>query len=141
MGRRKNRNFPYIDEYHGEGKGGVRMKYTGNYHYNQPYDDTHWMHDKCNQYMNFHVMFSMKDGSEWDGIIENVSRDQVSVLVGEDVSDQENEHLGDRQYYGPPRRRYRRFRRRTFPLASLAALALLPYFAPSPYYGYPYSYY
>lgn len=111
-----------------------------NHDYNNQYEDTRNLHDKCKKYMYYHVTLSMKDGSSFDGIIENVGMDRVSVLVGEDVMERESENEGDiRQYYGGygrPRRRFRRFRRRNFPLASLAALALFPYAAP--YYPYPY---
>ncbi|MFC7063796.1 small nuclear ribonucleoprotein [Halobacillus seohaensis] len=117
-----------------------------NYEYYNQHEDTRNLHDKCKKYMYYHVTMTMKDGSSFDGIIENVGMDKVSVLVGEDVMDRESEDEGDiRQYYGGygrPRRRFRRFRRRDFPLASLAALALLPYVTPYPYYPYyPYPYY
>ncbi|MGJ9386184.1 small nuclear ribonucleoprotein [Salipaludibacillus sp. CF4.18] len=104
------------------------------------------LHDECKNHMYYHVTLTMTDGSTFDGIIENVDMDNITVLAGEDVMERESE--GDesdtRQYYGPfgrPRRRFRRFRRRGFPLASLAALALLPYIAPPPYPYYPYPYY
>nr|WP_245301636.1 small nuclear ribonucleoprotein [Virgibacillus natechei] len=105
------------------------------------------MYDECRKHMNYHVVLTMTDGSTIDGIIENVDMDSITVLAGEDVMEREIENESDiRQYYGGfgrPRRRFRRFRRRNFPLATLAALALLPYIAPSPYpyYPYPYPYY
>ncbi|WP_101842749.1 hypothetical protein [Halobacillus sp. Marseille-P3879] len=114
-------------------------------------EETRNLHDQCKKYSFYHVTLTMRDGSSFDGIIEDVDRDRVSVLVGEDVMEGESEHQGDnRQYfdgYGRPRRRFRRFRRRNFPLGSLAALALLPYVTPYPYYPYypqpyyPYPYY
>ncbi|MBP1856059.1 hypothetical protein [Metaclostridioides mangenotii] len=90
------------------------------------------LHDECRRLMSYHTIFTMKDGSVFDGIIESVEPDCVIVLVGEDVIDQEsdNQHSLQRQF-GPPRR-FRRFRRRSFPLAALIALSLLQY---------PYSYY
>lgn len=111
------------------------------------YSQTQNLHDDCKRNLYHHVTLTMTDGSIFDGIIENVDTDRITVLVGEDVmereSESENEKEADqRQYYGfgRPRRRFRRFRRRGFPLASLAALALLPYVIPLPYPS-PYPYY
>lgn len=107
--------------------------------YNQPQT----LHDDCQRKLYHHVTLTMTDGSVFDGIIENVDMNRITVLVGEDVMDPESEIETDqRQYYGPgrPRRSFRRFRRQFFPLASLAALALLPYVVPQPY-PYPYPYY
>jgi hypothetical protein len=95
------------------------------------------LHDECKKLMSYHAIFTMKDGSVFDGIIESVDPDRVIVLVGEDVMEQEFENQYDQQrQYGRPRR-FRRFRRRYFPFASLIALSLLPY----PYYAAPYPYY
>ena len=95
------------------------------------------MYDECKRLMNYHTIFTMKDGTTFDGIIESVEQDRVIILVGEDVIDQkcENQYNQQRQY-GPPRR-YRRFRRRAFPLGALIGLSLLAY----PYYAPPYPYY
>lgn len=88
------------------------------------------IYDECRRLMNYHVVFTMKDGSTFDGIIESVDQDNVIILVGEDVIDQECE--GQQRQYDRQGRRYRRFRRRAFPLGSLIALSLLayPFFAP-----------
>jgi hypothetical protein len=122
-------------------KGEIKM-YQPGYDYQHVSSDTRSMHDQCNQYMSYHVVITMNDGSTVDGIIENVGADGVNVLVGEDVMERGEQ---DERYYGGygfPRRRFRRFRRQFFPLASLAALALLPYVLPAPYpYPYPYPYY
>lgn len=107
------------------------------------YSHTQTLHDDCKRYLYHHVTLTMTDGSFFDGIIENVDTDRITVLVGEDVMERESENESDeRQYFGfgPPRRRFRRFRRLDFPLATLASLALLPYIAP-PLYPYPYPYY
>ncbi|MEC5424844.1 small nuclear ribonucleoprotein [Virgibacillus sp. C22-A2] len=112
-------------------------------------NDLRNMYDECRKHMNYHVTLTMTDGSTFDGIIVEVDRDNFTVLAGEDVMERENENGSDsRQYYGDfgrPRRRFRRFRRRAFPFASLAALALLPYITPTPYpyypSPYPYPYY
>nr|WP_317331586.1 hypothetical protein [uncultured Romboutsia sp.] len=90
------------------------------------------MYDECRKLMNYHVVFSTRDGSTLDGIIESVDQDKVIILVGEDIIDQEcdNQYNQQRQFGSP--RRFRRFRRRAFPLGSLIALSLLayPFFAP-----------
>lgn len=90
------------------------------------------LYNECNNMMNYHVVLTMQDGSQVDGIIESVEPTSVNVLVGEDAIYRED---AQRQYANP--RRYRRFRRRNFSLANLLALALLPY----PYYAPSYSYY
>ena len=89
------------------------------------------LHDKCKRCISFHVIFTMTDGSVFDGIIEDVDNNRVTALIGEDVMEQEDDS-SENQRQGRPRKRHRRFRRRHFPLGSLAALSLLPYpyFAP-----------
>ena len=100
------------------------------------------LHDECEKYVYYHATLTMADGNTFDGIIENVDQDRITVLVGEDVMDGQSGSQFDqqRQYqgYGNPRRRFRRFRRRNYPLSNLVALALLPYIAPPPYPYYPY---
>ncbi|RXI96273.1 hypothetical protein DS745_21300 [Anaerobacillus alkaliphilus] len=100
----------------------------------------------CHKYLNYHCSFTIADGSTFDGIIENVGQDGVTVLVGEDVMDEPEQRENERQYYGygydygygRPRRRFRRFRRQVYPFPALATLALLPYIFPQPYPYYPY---
>ena len=108
------------------------------------YRDLRGLYDNCKKYMYYGATLIMTDGSTFDGIIENVDGDNVWVLIGEDVIDKENEGNSNqqRQYgrygYNP---RFRRYRRRNFPLSALAEVALLPYIAPPvpyPYYPYPY---
>ena len=103
------------------------------------YRESRAVDDVCKKYLNYHIILTMTDGSKLDGIIENVDTDSITMLVGEDVMEKENEDQSDnqRQYhdYGRPRRRFRRFRRRSFPFNRLAEIALLPYIAP-PYYPY-----
>jgi small nuclear ribonucleoprotein (snRNP)-like protein len=100
------------------------------------YRDLQPLHDKCKRLISFHVIITLSDGSTLDGIIEDVDRERIIILVGEDVmeSDNENEPEQQRQFPGGGRhrRRFRRFRRRGFPLGNLAAVALLgyPYFIP-----------
>lgn len=114
------------------------------------YRDLQELHDKCSKCMMYHVKLTLTDGSTFDGIIENVDQDRIIVLVGEDVMDQGNQNQPNmqRQYYhynyGYPGMRYRRFRRQAYPLATLAALSLLPYpnfVPPYPYFAFnPYYY-
>nr|WP_265588882.1 hypothetical protein [Terrisporobacter petrolearius] len=88
------------------------------------------LHDECRRLMNYHALFTMRDGSVFDGIIESVDSNGVTVLVGEDVMEEELENpCSQQRQFGRPRR-FRRFRRRVFPFATLLALSLLPY----PYY-------
>lgn len=101
------------------------------------------LHDECQSYLYYHITLKMKDGNMFDGIIENVDADHITILVGEDVMGLENENKSNqqRQYQDRrPRRRFRRFRRQNLPINSLAALALLPYtyIAPPAYPYYPY---
>lgn len=115
---------------------------------NDYYRDLQSLHDQCLKCLYYHTTLTMTDGSTLDGIIENVDKDRIIVLVGEDVMEQEddNEAGQQRQYQGygygrRPRRRHRRFRRKAFPLATLAALSLLPYPYIAPPYPYYYPYY
>ena len=108
---------------------------------NDYYRDLRDVEDQCKKYLYFHIVLTMTDGSKVDGIIENADKDGITMLVGEEVMEQENPNQPDeqRQYhdYGRPRR-FRHFRRRRFPIGNLAELALLPYIAPPLYPYYPY---
>lgn len=99
------------------------------------------LYDKCVSLMYHHVYLTMNDGNSYDGIIEAVDRDHMTVLIGEDVSETDSA-IEQRQYaydgYGRPRRRFRRFRRRRLPLTYVTAIALLPYYLPLPVSYYPY---
>ncbi|MDB8551355.1 hypothetical protein [Turicibacter sanguinis] len=99
-------------------------------------------HDECNRLLYYHVVLSLKDGSTVDGIIGRVDEDQVIVLVGEDVIEDESRFV---RPLGGGGGRFRRFGPRGFPFASIAAISLLAYpffFPPYPYYyPYPYPYY
>lgn len=109
---------------------------------NDYYRELGAVEDECKKYLYYHIILTMADGKKFDGIIENVDKDGITMLVGEEVMEQESENQSNeqRQYhnYDRPRRRFRRFRRRKFPIANLAALALLPYIAPPIYPYYPY---
>ena len=113
--------------YKSKGVGNVETKRNENVNMQQLYDD-------CKLMMNYHVILRMKDGREFDGVIESVNPDSVNVLVGEDVILRDDEDNRQVEYNNP--RRLRRFRPTNFPLANLLALSLLPY----PYYASPYPY-
>jgi small nuclear ribonucleoprotein (snRNP)-like protein len=109
-------------------------------------DTTRNMHDHCVKLMYHHVVITINDGKTYDGIIESVDGNNMSVLVGEDVPEQEVNGDNTRQFdlyggYGDyvylrPRRRFRRYRRRRFPFPYVVAVSLLPYLTPYPYYPY-----
>ena len=88
----------------------------------------------CQRYMNYHVIAQTRDGQQFEGIIDGMDDDGVTMLVPEDVDGEERQYGLD----GYGRRRFRRFRRQRFPFEFL-----LPFFTPYPYYyqPYPYPYY
>ncbi len=94
----------------------------------------------CKKYNNYHANVRMTDGMEYEGIIMDSDSEHVSLLLPQEVGEEETE-----RQYG---RRYRRYGRYYFPLAGIAALSLIPYYRPYPYYpyygyppyGYPYYY-
>lgn len=106
------------------------------------YRELRAVQDECKKYLYYHIILTMTNGNKFDGIIESVDEDGITMLVGEEVMEQESENQSNeqRQYYNydRPRRKFRHFRRRRFPVANLLELALLPYIAPLPYQYYPY---
>ena len=106
------------------------------------YRDFRAVQDKCKKYLYYHIILTMTDGRKFDGIIENVDANGITMLVGKDVMDKEsgNQSENQRQYYDydRPVGRFRRFNRNSFPLNTLAEIALLPYIAPPIYPYYPY---
>jgi hypothetical protein len=103
---------------------------------NNYYRDLQSLHDECKRCLHFHVVLTMVDGSTLDGIIQDVDKDRVIILVGEDIMEQDDGMQFDQQrqfpHHGRPRRRFRRFRPRAFPFNTLVGLSLLgyPFFAP-----------
>lgn len=107
-------------------------------HYN-PYgmhmQHGHDIKDICHRLRNYYVIGQMSDGSQMQGIIEDMDDDGITMLVPEDVDDFE---MDDRQfvyggfggYGGYGRRRFRRFRRRRFPFSFF----VFPFFFPFPFY-------
>jgi hypothetical protein len=94
--------------------------------------DSQSLHDDCRKYMYCHVMLVMRDGTMMDGIIENVDPENVTMLVGEDVMEEDGEdQYGQQRQFGGRRRRFRRFRRRRFPFRDLSRLFL--FFTPFPF--------
>jgi small nuclear ribonucleoprotein (snRNP)-like protein len=80
----------------------------------------------CQKYMNYHVIAQTKDGSQFEGIIEGMDGDGVTMLVPEEVDGEERDNDPSRQPFGYGRRRYRRFRRQRFPFFYFA----FPFFRP-----------
>lgn len=115
----------------------MSLEFMGNYREIQS------IYNDCKNCMSYHVVVEMKDGSIIDGIIDEVDPNNVVILVGEDLIENEPPNQMNRQQnwgYGP-RRRFRRFRRNRFPLGNINKLSLLgyPYFVPpypSVYYPY-----
>ncbi|MGP4081972.1 hypothetical protein ACTWQL_18975 [Pseudalkalibacillus sp. R45] len=100
------------------------------HHYDESIRDDErakYMHDKCKQYKNYHVLVETKDGKKFDAIIMGVKKDKVELLVPQMMEPESY----DREDYRQPR--FRRFGGLLLPLAGLAALSLVPYFAPYPY--------
>ncbi|MBA2176591.1 hypothetical protein H0266_17015 [Halobacillus locisalis] len=97
--------------------------------YNQTQNPSH---SQCQEHKNYYVLIQLNDGRQLDGIITDVTKDQIEMLVSESADDSEQRQFGGR--YG-----YRRYRRNFFPIAGLASLALLPFIRPYPYYN-PYYY-
>lgn len=105
------------------------------------YRDFRDVENQCKKYLFYHIVLTMADGKEVDGIIENVDSNGITMLVGKDIMEKEDENQsnGQRQYYhdNRPRRRFRRFDREYYPLNTLGKIALLSYIAP---YAFPYPY-
>lgn len=124
------------------------------------------MHQMCKQHMYYHVTIKTRDGQEIEGIITDLDKKNVYMMVPQNMMPVEEEQespqptqqspnpqqqsqqvqqsseQNQRQWYGNPY--YRRYYRQIFPLASLAALSLYPYYPPYPYPyypPYPYPYY
>lgn len=82
----------------------------------------------CQRYLKYHVIAQMRDGSQFEGIIDDMDDDGVTMLVPEEVDGEARENDPTRQPYG--QRRYRRYRRQHFPFIHFA----FPFFIPFPYY-------
>ncbi|WP_193373919.1 hypothetical protein [Paenibacillus sabinae] len=90
------------------------------------------------RYMNYHVIAKTRDGSQFDGIIDGMDDDGITMLVPEEIDAAERENDNTYRAFGYGQRRFRRFRRQRFPFFFFA----FPFFTPYPYYyPYPYPYY
>lgn len=93
------------------------------------------MYEMCKSYKMYHVLIETKDGEQFDAIIMDVKKDQVELLVPEMMEPESYSRMGGRNERQP---RFRRFGGLLLPLAGIAALSLIPYYRPYPYYPYPY---
>lgn len=104
------------------------------------YSDISSLYDKCKKLLYYHVIFTIKDGSIFDGIINNVEENHIIVLVGKDIIKTEHENTSpqQRQYddYTNSTQRYRRFEPKRVPINALTGLYLLPYPFIMPQYPY-----
>ncbi|PWW28432.1 hypothetical protein DFO73_106248 [Cytobacillus oceanisediminis] len=82
---------------------------------------------QCQKYMNYHVIAQMKDGSQVEGIIEDMDDEGVTMMVPEDVEENDSRTYGYGGYGGYGRRRFRRYRRRRFPFYVFAFPFIFPY--------------
>ncbi|WP_058306103.1 hypothetical protein [Gracilibacillus massiliensis] len=103
------------------------------YNYSDGIYQQHEIKNLCEEYKNYYVMGQLNDGAQFEGIVDSVDNSGVNMLIAEDiVEEQSDRQLG---YYGPGRRRYRRFRRQRYPFGLLTNLLLYPfYYPPYPYY-------
>ena len=72
------------------------------------------LYNECRNMMGYHVIVRMKDGREFDGVIDSVEPDHMNLMMGEDVIMRDDDDMRQQQYRNP--RRYRRFRRANFSL-------------------------
>jgi hypothetical protein len=129
-------NINKLDEYPIALLGGIFMHYMSenNQHQLRQLENEGFRDIKgiCKKYKRYHVIAYLQDGSMMDGIIEDMDDDSVTMLVPEDV-EEDDRQFDYGGYGGYGRRRFRRFRRRRFPFNFF----LFPFFIPYPYY-YPY---
>ena len=90
------------------------------------------MKQLCQRYHSYHAKVKMQDGVEYEGIIMDSDDEHMCLMIPQEVEESEGQEM-ERQYG-----RYRRFGRFFFPLAGIAALSLIPFYRPYPYYGYGY---
>ena len=94
---------------------------------------------QCKRYMNYHIQARMQDGSDIESTITDMDENNVTMLVPEEIDEEELNDNTNRQYgYGG--RRFRRFRRLLFLLLNFLFFRPYPYYYPHPhpYYSYPY---
>jgi hypothetical protein len=117
---------------------GEEANKMNNYYYgpigNQGYQDQEIndyrnIMNTCQRYMNYHVVGQMSDGTQMNGILQDMDDEGVTMLVPEDVDD-DSDDMRFGGYGGYGRRRFRRFRRRRFPYN----VFVFPFFFPFPYF-------
>ncbi|PWU66928.1 MULTISPECIES: hypothetical protein [Gracilibacillus] len=89
------------------------------------------MKNLCDRYKDYYVMGQLSNGTQFEGIIQAVDNDNVTILIPENVEEGETDRQFGYGYY--PRRYYRRFRPYRYPLGLLSGLLLYPFLFP-PYY-------
>jgi len=87
------------------------------------------MKNLCMKYMNYHVITQMSDGTQMEGIIEDVDDEGVTMLVPEDIEADDRVFGvgGYGGFGGYGRRRFRRFRRRRYPFFFFGFPFIFPY--------------
>ncbi len=80
------------------------------------------MKDQCQQMKDHHVELKMSDGQTLDGILTEVREDGITLLIGEDIHQEEARQFGGW--------RYRRYRPRFFPYGRFGGIGFFPYFYP-----------
>ncbi|OLS36995.1 hypothetical protein BTR22_09885 [Alkalihalophilus pseudofirmus] len=104
---------------------------NGNGQMDQPSPEE--MYNFCTQFMQHLVQFGTNDGNVYDGIIEDVNQEGVTMLMPDGDNDDYDNNMNNNQrqypygYYGRYPRRFRRFRRQFFPFFLLSSL-FFPYF-------------
>lgn len=109
------------------------------------YRDGESLYDECKKCISYYSIIVLSNGAKLEGIIEEVINDSVSVLVAEEVMENEYENEMSRQQYMGYRQpgRFRRFNRMRFPMKNINSARPLrfPYIIPLyPVYPYPYPY-
>ncbi|WP_273852425.1 hypothetical protein [Guptibacillus spartinae] len=90
------------------------------------------MKQLCQRYHSYHAKVRMQDGVEYEGIIMGSDDEHMCLMIPQEVEVSDEQEM--QRQFGP----YRRFGSFFFPLAGLAALSLIPFYRPYPYYGYGY---
>ena len=89
--------------------------------------------EQCKCYLYYHVILTLEDGSNVDGIIEEINGDNIKILIGEDMIENT-----DGMNRGPGSNRYRRFGPRNYPVNRINNIGLVPYpLIIPPFYPYP----
>lgn len=117
----------------------VQMQQNNNGHFplmnqsnQQPFAQANNQHtqgtlkDQCQQMIDHHVELNMTDGQPIDGILTEVREDGITLLVGENIHQEEFRQFGGR--------RFRRYRPRFYPFGRFGGIGFFPYFFPPFFY-------